>query len=172
MNMIDSVKLTCSSCKDVDEIGSVESLQFDFDIIRVATEDFSEANKLGQGGFGAVYKVTLYNRMQKLYYVKLLNFKCPDHYINLILFTYRQGMFFNGQVIAVKRLSSDSVQGDLEFKNEVLLVAKLQHRNLVRLLGFSLERNERLLIYEFVPNASLDRFLFGMLALLFFKLYS
>ena len=52
--------MTCSSCEDVDdEIQSVESLQFDFTTIRVATDDFSEANKLGQGGFGAVYKVTV-----------------------------------------------------------------------------------------------------------------
>ncbi|WVY99073.1 hypothetical protein V8G54_031224 [Vigna mungo] len=109
-----------------DEIKIAESLQFNFETIRVATEDFSDSNKLGQGGFGAVYR----------------------------------GRLSNGQIIAVKRLSRDSGQGDTEFKNEVLLVVKLQHRNLVRLLGFCLEGRERLLVYEFVPNKSLDYFIF------------
>ncbi|KAM7506202.1 hypothetical protein LguiB_005106 [Lonicera macranthoides] len=110
----------------VDDISTVESLQYDFGTIKTATDNFSEANKLGQGGFGAVYK----------------------------------GRLQNGLDIAVKRLSMNSGQGELEFKNEVLLVAKLQHRNLVRLLGFCLEGIERLVIYEFVPNASLDLFIF------------
>ncbi|XP_029126513.1 putative receptor-like protein kinase At4g00960 isoform X1 [Cajanus cajan] len=109
-----------------DEITFAESLQFNFDTIRVATNEFADSNKLGEGGFGAVYI----------------------------------GQLSNGQEIAVKRLSRDSGQGDIEFKNEVLLVAKLQHRNLVRLLGFCLEGRERLLVYEFVPNKSLDYFIF------------
>ncbi|WMV16214.1 hypothetical protein MTR67_009599 [Solanum verrucosum] len=109
-----------------DDITTAESFQYDFSTIRAATDNFSSDNKLGQGGFGPVYK----------------------------------GKLPNSQEVAVKRLSSDSGQGDLEFKNEVMLVARLQHRNLVRLLGFCFDGTERLLIYEYVPNASLDHFLF------------
>ncbi|PRQ54970.1 putative protein kinase RLK-Pelle-DLSV family [Rosa chinensis] len=110
-----------------EEIKSAEALQFDFRSIRAATNNFSEANKLGRGGFGIVYRGIL-----------------PDD-----------------KDIAVKRLSRDSAQGDLEFKTEVSLVARLQHRNLVRLLGFCLGKNEKILVYEFVPNGSLDQFIFG-----------
>ncbi|XP_042026440.1 cysteine-rich receptor-like protein kinase 10 [Salvia splendens] len=114
------------AAETADDISNVESLQYEFSSIRAATNDFDDANKLGQGGFGAVYK----------------------------------GKLQTGEEVAVKRLSKDSGQGNVEFKNEVLLVAKLQHRNLVRLLGFSMEGTERVLIYEFVQNASLDQFIF------------
>ncbi|GLU23244.1 hypothetical protein SLE2022_392660 [Rubroshorea leprosula] len=106
--------------------GSHEFPFIQLDIINAATNHFCDKNKLGEGGFGAVYKGTL-----------------P-----------------NGKEIAVKRLSRTSGQGLLEFKNEVMLIARLQHKNLVRLLGCCLEDNETLLVYEYMPNRSLDVFLF------------
>ncbi|KAM7264413.1 hypothetical protein ACFE04_002096 [Oxalis oulophora] len=111
-----------------DEIEDIESLQYDLSTIKTATNNFSDANKLGQGGFGIVYK----------------------------------GMLSSGQLIDVKRFLSNATHGDREFKNEVSLVARLQHRNLVRLLGFCLELGERLLIFEFVPKSSLDHYIFGI----------
>uniref|UniRef100_F6HTL8 Cysteine-rich receptor-like protein kinase 10 n=1 Tax=Vitis vinifera TaxID=29760 RepID=F6HTL8_VITVI len=108
------------------DITTVQSLQFDFGTLQAATNNFSDDNKIGQGGFGDVYKGTL----------------------------------SSGQEIAIKRLSRSSVQGAVEFKNEIVLVAKLQHRNLVRLLGFCLEGEEKILVYEYVPNKSLDCFVF------------
>lgn len=68
----------------------------------------------------------------------------------------------DGQDIAVKRLSTEQGQGDVEFSSEVSILGNLRHDNLVKLLHFSVEGNERVLVYEFVPNASLDRFIFGM----------
>nr|KAJ0190655.1 hypothetical protein LSAT_V11C800396870 [Lactuca sativa] len=90
----------------------------------VNTDNFKIDNKIGEGGFGPVYK----------------------------------GVLEYGKVIAVKRLSETSQQGLDEFQNEVICIAKLQHRNLVKLLGYCIHGNERILVYEYMENKSLDHF--------------
>ncbi|CAN4116209.1 unnamed protein product [Withania somnifera] len=102
------------------------SLNFKYSTLEKATGSFDEANKLGQGGFGTVYK----------------------------------GVLQDGREIAVKRLFFNNKHRAADFYNEVNIISSVEHKNLVRLLGCSCSGPESLLVYEFLPNQSLDRFIF------------
>ncbi|XP_044490867.1 class V chitinase-like [Mangifera indica] len=120
-----NLKLKASSAGDFNS--DIPSLtEYTLAEIEAATNGFSIENKLGQGGYGPVYK----------------------------------GILPNGEVIAAKKLSKTSTQGFEEFKNEVMLTAKLQHVNLVRVLGFCIDKEEQILVYEYMENKSLDFYLF------------
>ncbi|KAG6655465.1 hypothetical protein CIPAW_05G218600 [Carya illinoinensis] len=126
-----SVKLTGTkgSLKGIEHEDSNTNFDqpiFDLSCIVAATDNFSPSNKVGQGGFGPVFK----------------------------------GQLPNGQRIAVKRLSKSSGQGIEELENEVKLIAKLQHRNLVKMLGCCIQGEEKMLIYEYMSNKSLNNFIF------------
>ncbi|KAL8052640.1 hypothetical protein ABFX02_05G018200 [Erythranthe guttata] len=102
------------------------SLNFKYSALEKATDSFNEANKLGQGGFGTVYK----------------------------------GVLADGREIAVKRLFFNTKHRAADFFNEVNIISSVEHKNLVRLLGCSCLGPESLLVYEYLPNKSLDRFIF------------
>ncbi|KAL1336066.1 receptor-like serine/threonine-protein kinase SD1-8 isoform X2 [Arachis hypogaea] len=121
--------------RDERNMDDLELPMFDFDTLTMATNNFSQDNKLGEGGFGRVYR----------------------------------GRLIEGQEIAVKRLSKKSGQGNEEFKNEVKLIVKLQHQNLVRLLGCCIEKDEKMLVYEYLENRGLDSILFG--SIVYFNIF-
>ncbi|KAL7590231.1 hypothetical protein Lser_V15G41136 [Lactuca serriola] len=102
------------------------SLHFKYSTIEKATSNWNECNKLGQGGFGTVYK----------------------------------GVLSDGREIAVKRLFFNNKFRATDFYNEVNMISSVEHKNLVRLLGCSCSGPESILVYEYLPNLSLDRFIF------------
>ncbi|KAL4628480.1 hypothetical protein ACB092_05G241600 [Castanea dentata] len=115
------------SSDDLAQVKVQEIPLFNVEKLAKATNNFHLSNKLGQGGFGPVYR----------------------------------GALSDGQEVAVKRLSKASGQGLQEFMNEVVVISKLQHRNLVWLLGCYVEGEENMLLYEYMLNKILDAFLFA-----------
>ncbi|XP_023633108.1 probable LRR receptor-like serine/threonine-protein kinase At1g29720 [Capsella rubella] len=113
--------------KCVRDVNAAERGSFSLRQLKVATNDFDPINKIGEGGFGSVYKGRL-----------------PD-----------------GTLIAVKKLSSKSRQGNKEFVTEIGMIACLQHPNLVKLYGCCIEKNQLLLVYEYLENNCLSDALFG-----------
>lgn len=110
--------------EDLEKIAAQEQKLFPFETLVAATKNFHQ--KLGEGGFGPVFK----------------------------------GKLEDGREIAVKKLSQNSNQGKKEFENEAKLLARVQHRNVVNLLGYCTRGAEKLLVYEYISNESLDKFLF------------
>ncbi|KAL0450449.1 UNVERIFIED_CONTAM: Receptor-like protein kinase FERONIA [Sesamum latifolium] len=106
-------------------VSEIKLPKFDLERIAAATNQFSSSNKIGQGGFGSVYKA----------------------------------MLPTGQIVAVKMFSF-STHGLDEFKHEILLGSNLQHRNIVKLLGYCIHGEGGMLLYEFMENGSLDTFIF------------
>lgn len=100
---------------------------FSYEELAVATDGFSQANLLGQGGFGYVHK----------------------------------GVMPNGQEVAVKSLKLGSGQGEREFQAEVEIISRVHHRHLVSLVGYCIAGGQRMLVYEFVPNNTLEYHLHG-----------
>lgn len=112
--------------EDLEQLAAQEQKHFPFEILVAATRNFHENNKLGEGGFGPVFK----------------------------------GRLDDGREIAVKKLSQFSRQGKKEFITEAKLLARVQHKNVVNLLGYCVHGQEKLLVYEYVANESLDKILF------------
>ncbi|KAH9627144.1 hypothetical protein KSS87_018384 [Heliosperma pusillum] len=100
---------------------------FSFEELQRCTENFSEDNNIGAGGFGKVYK----------------------------------GILGNKQIVAIKRCQEGSMQGSREFKNEIELLSRVHHKNLVKLVGFCYVQGEQMLVYEFIPNGTLMDSLLG-----------
>ncbi|XP_054797340.1 cysteine-rich receptor-like protein kinase 3 isoform X2 [Prosopis cineraria] len=114
---------------DLTEVSKLKGpVTYSYNDLMLATKNFSEENKLGEGGFGVVYKGTLKN----------------------------------GKVIAVKKLTLHHFNRvEEDFESEVTLISNVHHRNLVRLLGCCSRGHNRILVYEYMKNSSLDKFLFG-----------
>lgn len=100
---------------------------FSYDELKKCTNNFSESNEIGSGGYGKVYR----------------------------------GILSDGQVVAIKRAQHGSMQGGLEFKNEIEMLSRVHHKNLVGLVGFCFEQGEQMLVYEFMPNGALRESLSG-----------
>lgn len=109
-------------------------INFTFTDLREVTHQFSSADFLGEGGFGPVYKGFVDEKL-------------------------RPGL--KAQVVAVKVLDTDGLQGHKEWLTEIIFLGQLRHPHLVKLIGYCWEDNNRLLVYEFLPRGSLENQLFG-----------
>ncbi|XP_059313442.1 leucine-rich repeat receptor protein kinase HPCA1-like [Lycium ferocissimum] len=119
---------TWDSIKDSGSVPQLKGVKcYTFEELKKYTNNFSESNYVGSGGYGKVYRGIL-----------------PD-----------------GQLVAIKRAEQGSKQGALEFKNEIELLSRFHHKNVVSLVGFCFRQGEQMLVYEYIPNGSLKESLSG-----------
>ncbi|KAK6160827.1 hypothetical protein DH2020_004208 [Rehmannia glutinosa] len=123
--------------------------RFTFKDLAMATQNFRDANLIGEGGFGSVYK----GRLESGLFAVLLNAIC---------FKWYSVIGFYDQIVAVKQLNLEGLQGNQEFIVEVLMLSLLHHPNLVNLIGYCTDGDQRLLVYEFMPMGSLENHLFDV----------
>uniref|UniRef100_A0A0E0CG40 Protein kinase domain-containing protein n=1 Tax=Oryza meridionalis TaxID=40149 RepID=A0A0E0CG40_9ORYZ len=116
-----------SSQHNDDPSGDMNITKFTYKELSRVTENFSPSNKIGEGGFGSVYK----------------------------------GKLRNGKLVAVKVLSLESRQGAKEFLNELMAISNVSHENLVKIYGYCVEGNQRILVYNYLENNSLAQTLLG-----------
>nr|GLL30481.1 serine/threonine-protein kinase CDL1 isoform X2 [Ipomoea trifida] len=117
---------------------------FTFKELATATQNFRQSNLLGEGGFGSVFKGRLDSDLASFYALKCFSF----------------GLILCNPIVAVKRLNLDGLQGNQEFIVEVLMLSLLHHQNLVNLIGYCTDGDQRLLVYEFMSMGSLENHLY------------
>jgi len=148
------------------------------------TGNFANDREIGKGSFGVVYKVYFifhHHQFEKKIWEKL------SEYSSVLMILINQGMLQNGEVVAVKRLLVvPEINLDKQFTNEVFSLIDLNHRNIVKLIGYCYEihkklveshgryvfadTQERILCYEYLPRGSLDKYLYGILLYLILSL--
>lgn len=136
---------------------------FSFDELKKVTNNFSEANDIGTGGYGKVKKpllITSDTFCPPLTCSELEMFRTWNIQSCWSLQVYR-GTLPTGQLVAVKRSQQGSLQGNLEFRTEIELLSRVHHKNVVSLVGFCFDQGEQMLVYEYVPNGTLKESLTG-----------
>jgi len=133
--------------------------------LKKATNNFNLANKINQGGFGSVYKVTN-KHLKYLYHHHLICFSIET--LRIYILVYDQGVLKDGRLAAIKVLSLEFRLKAEKFLTEISVISEIRHENLVELYGCCVEGGHRILVYRYLENSSLAQTLLGKCIIIFF----